>query len=1059
MTAIAESDLPAGIVGTRQLTAVQTFGIARLTSDLVALVPGTFVAVTGRGPKDSNESGKTSFLAAVALLLGDPEWQITGNGTANATSMLFEPVVAGASAQLVGAAQRGYVVGLFTDPYGQQPHTVWLQISNDQPHIQVRHQTGTHLLTDGTDIERHKAAPDFYHKLEGKPLGSSEYAHRLYGRSPKVLAYVASRGQVRSRPSLLKLEAATYSPDRIGEALITLSGRSTLLEHDTKQRRELDTKQAEYQRALEQHDAHLLREDKILEAVAVRNDLRSKVAEAKNLQQASRARAVLDASVRVYSARTLLPAVESQLAAVRASEQVLRARRDSFNNVKELEETRDTADAEHKSLNDRLVAVLAEVKVSERELKEAEEKLEGVQALAARHAGESSATLTKRIAELAEQTQQAQAGRTLAERDAVHHTEELRKAEQGQAGRAGEIIEVLEAMGIAAVGLHDRIELNGASRDHWEAVLQPWQDAVCVSEADLANALDTLNAIPGAIVVAASTTAPSRGNRGQTDGALPFDALPAGIAAAPAAVVGFLQALSVQSTWTSTPPHATLGLLGVHIVGGFPSPVVGREALCTHLRIRRDDALAEVERHASKIEKIAVRIGIAEDQLACAGAAESLPSLLQVCRLRTQQLVDLRGDVERLSKETGEAREAWSAANTAVTSRLERIKALAAEIAQICGEIEVLEAKQTELTAATSEDAFRKARFEFGGSGHEEETARLFLGWPASWQPAEPDRVLDEAPVPLAIGADSQFVERRSAADLHSSYTNMISACRTILQYRHRAHGYPTVALARAIEAGDASSGLSADAVLRALADWLADNEAADAEAEDEVAVVRQVRESEHQFIAAAVAKLTANLHTTQDVIKQRVSSALDSIGAALNRLDRAAQGFGADLDYRVDPPSDTDHAWRCTVTPRWRRNPGGQLLAYDTVTNTAQEKLFSINLVLAALLAAPNAEGRVLILDELGDSLGQEHRREVLAAISGVAAEHGITVLGTCQDTIMREVAPICGEILYFHYPSKSEYLNLPTRMFGYDENAERVELTADDLLRSFQQDDSPTR
>jgi len=122
--------------------------------------------------------------------------------------------------------------------------------------------------------------------------------------------------------------------------------------------------------------------------------------------------------------------------------------------------------------------------------------------------------------------------------------------------------------------------------------------------------------------------------------------------------------------------------------------------------------------------------------------------------------------------------------------------------------------------------------------------------------------------------------------------------------------------------------------------------------------------------------------------------------------------------------------------------------LPYDNLTNTAQEKLFSIHLVLAALLAAPNPHGRVLVLDELGDSLGAEHRREVLDAIARVANKHGITVLGTCQDTILVEAQPYCGEILYFHYPSKSEALNRPTRMFGFDDNGARIELTADALL-----------
>ena len=41
----------AGIVGDRQLVCVQTFDIARLTTHPVVLVPGSFVALGGRGPR------------------------------------------------------------------------------------------------------------------------------------------------------------------------------------------------------------------------------------------------------------------------------------------------------------------------------------------------------------------------------------------------------------------------------------------------------------------------------------------------------------------------------------------------------------------------------------------------------------------------------------------------------------------------------------------------------------------------------------------------------------------------------------------------------------------------------------------------------------------------------------------------------------------------------------------------------------------------------------------------------------------------------------------------
>ena len=111
----------------------------------------------------------------------------------------------------------------------------------------------------------------------------------------------------------------------------------------------------------------------------------------------------------------------------------------------------------------------------------------------------------------------------------------------------------------------------------------------------------------------------------------------------------------------------------------------------------------------------------------------------------------------------------------------------------------------------------------------------------------------------------------------------------------------------------------------------------------------------------------------------------------------------------RPDGPRDR---WRWLVTPRWRRAHDGRLLPYDNQANTAQKKLATVQLVLAALLAAPNPRGRVLVLDELGDSLGISHRREVLREIADTAQAKGVTVLGTCQDSVLADAAAFCGEL-----------------------------------------------
>ena len=135
------------------------------------------------------------------------------------------------------------------------------------------------------------------------------------------------------------------------------------------------------------------------------------------------------------------------------------------------------------------------------------------------------------------------------------------------------------------------------------------------------------------------------------------------------------------------------------------------------------------------------------------------------------------------------------------------------------------------------------------------------------------------------------------------------------------------------------------------------------------LAVVRQARAARAETIQVTSSKtreLHDELHQTQQAIVQRALSALTAISEALDKLNRKAGGLGARLDSEVIPPATPDQDWRTRVIPRWRRNPGGALLPYDNVTNTAQEKLFSIHLVLASLLAAPYPRGRILILDEL---------------------------------------------------------------------------------------------
>ncbi len=295
-------DVPIGIVGNRQLVCVQTFDIARLTTHPVVVVPGSFVAVGGRGPRgDSNESGKTSFLAATSLLLGDPEWRMTGGGPAATAALLFEPETAGVAAHTYAAASHGYVIGVFADPEQPAPTalTVWCRINATNPHFQARYADGVHLVEGGSNRERYQQVEEGWSTMPSNTqLGARTYAERLYGDSPRCLAYVARRGKQRSAPSLLQMNAGGFSPEQIGDDLIRLTGRGAAFETEGQQRQRLD----EAQRALgekQRDDERAQRDEQAqLDGVLARNTSRTHLAEAEQIWRLHFARGYLDVLVR-----------------------------------------------------------------------------------------------------------------------------------------------------------------------------------------------------------------------------------------------------------------------------------------------------------------------------------------------------------------------------------------------------------------------------------------------------------------------------------------------------------------------------------------------------------------------------------------------------------------------------------------------------------------------------------------------------------------------------------------------------------------------------------------
>lgn len=1040
-----------GVVGPRQLVTVQTLSIARLTAHPIAIVPQTFIAVTGKGPSDSNESGKTSFLAAVALLLGDPEWRVAGTGASSVEALLFEPVTAGAPVD-VHAASEGYVVGVFADPddVKASAHTVWMKIAAGRPYIQVRHAPGLHLAIGSTEQERHTAAASIYRSLGGDPLGSTEYARVLYGRSPRVLAYVASRGRVRSRPSLLKLDAGTFSPEQIGEALVALTGRAALFDRDQQDRRDLAAKQDDLASHIGFDAEQMKHEDEILRQVAARQRLRDLAQEAMRLRRAQLARLVLDAYARSESASVLLakavPVRKEIVETLRTTEQ----KREALRDPAALRATLQKTTNHFSDSNANYEEAVRRDGALRNGLAQIETELSRTRLAAAGHQVDRDGAAALWV----ERRDQFEAELVVARGhydDAVSLASaleaDLARATDGQFGTAGEYMRMLANQEIPSTSLAAAIRLAPEGRTAWEARLAPWRDAVCVAQAHLTDALEALADWPGALIV--SPPDPPE-QRGAGELGCRESRLPEGVVDAPVEAEALLWSLADHEFVGAPVPHTVDERSGVRIIGGFDVPVIGQEDLLEHLQRQLDVA---TERRSA----LWSRVGSLEKELARATTttvrAEAAEALLDLLEKQSEQKALVAEHVETLPGLKHTRDEAWQAqddAKRAVNERERNYNSLSDLVRDTKSRLRTHDAEMSRLKQATVPD---DAILAIWGKGRE--AALRELGWAIEvTQAPDVDRLQEEATAPpLAPGATG--MERRRASVLSDAARGHLEEALAFVRQHAEGQGAPPPVLTLAANryqqsrrSGEEDNGGALfEAALDCLRAWLQEEAERDAGAPEQVCAARASRASKTEYVASQTRQLQQALQETQGAIRQRALSALARIGNALDRLNRTAGGDGAELVPEIIPPAAPDQDWTCRVTPRWCRNPGGPMLPYDNVTNTAQEKLFSIHLVLAALLAAPDARGRVLILDELADSLGSEHRREVLDAIATAAQEHGITILATCQDTIIAEAKSYCREVLYFHYPSKSMPLNRPTRMFGVDRNGARVELIAEAL------------
>jgi chromosome segregation protein len=218
-----------GRLGHRTLQVVQCVDVGRLQTHPVWVRSGALVAVTGLGPTDSNETSKTTWLAAVTLLTGDHGWDVaSGTAGQHASRLLFDPPDGDGASR----AEHGYVVGVFgpdatTLGVGEGGHlTVWLRINRSAPFLQFRLTPGVLVARGDTHAERIADADRLWRDMPGQStLGPKQFLGEALGDIPRSTGYVSDRGgKPTRRASLLTSPLSDLTPEEIGDELVDLAG-------------------------------------------------------------------------------------------------------------------------------------------------------------------------------------------------------------------------------------------------------------------------------------------------------------------------------------------------------------------------------------------------------------------------------------------------------------------------------------------------------------------------------------------------------------------------------------------------------------------------------------------------------------------------------------------------------------------------------------------------------------------------------------------------------------------------------------------------------------------
>ncbi len=1001
-----------GVIDRRHLIAVQTFEVARLTTHPVPIVPGTFVAVSGEGPRgDSNGSGKTSFLVAVSILLGDPQWRFDTAGGKAATGVLFRPDSAGVDVKKATPARSGYIVGVFA--HEEQPHesaiTVWVHLETGKPYLEAVWAEGVHLADNEDLDERDLQADAIWKSLKRRgTLSARRMAEVLYGDAPRCLTYLDTplRPPV---PSLLSQQMTEMEPKDIGESLIALSGSKAHLDAERKQRGDVLVQRRRRDDSLERAEVRELEVAAELKAIEQRDAAREALTAAETCWDgyvAAQYRKVMEADVlAAQEIRALTEEYEEACSRAHTAKDDL----DELVGATDLEAAERSAHEEWQKARERTSkfreqraahSVTQNALVLERN--DLRPRADGWD-------GNSTATTSEAVTEAERGIHRIEADREAADAAVKSGRMAVERAESGRAGHAGLAIDALADAKIAGAALFDVLELDELARGAWEPRINQYEHAVVVHHGSISRARTILADLPGVVLI------------GTDQAETP---LPEGIRCT-WGIASFLHELSERLEHRSEPDHVHDPALAVTIVGGFPDPIAGRDALLAQLRKQ----LADAEQNAADVrEKLVLARSaavLATNRHECAVAAERLRTVNEQEEQVTEKISVLDGEIRTAATQEAETQEEWERARDAVSGRTGKIELLKTQLAR-----------------------FREDEGRRQGKLRTRKTERVNLDVERWGVLAAACAQAEEA------GDQTEVLKLSGLGATRVRATEHLAHAMRLFGFDEGQESLPDEIREsiRARQRLAADSGNSAPRMgLREIADPLRSRLESMA-GTDRVTKRRIIEERAEQALIHAgledeLRDSQQRLEVLQHMISQRIEGVLDRISVRFGQLDSDRDGNGAELHFTPSLPHGAAE-WVWEVTPRWKRSRSGGMVSYREIANGAQVKVYAVQLVLAAVLADAETHGRVLVLDELGNSLGEVNRKDVLGALNRTAEKTQVTILGTCQDSVVVDAADVCGELLWFAHTSESEAYNRPTRVWGFMENGDQVELTANQML-----------